>query len=131
MIFKNPEPKNLAEWLETATEGIAPAGKERITREIGAHYTDAVAALRDKGESEEVAQARALEVLGDPTQALKRFRKNFITDLEEKEIARLRMPKYLFVKPRAPIVKAHGGNYPRSGDCLNAFSRIPGGPECG
>jgi hypothetical protein len=33
MIFKNPEPKNLQEWLEIATKGIAAAGKERITRE--------------------------------------------------------------------------------------------------
>jgi hypothetical protein len=34
-------------------------------------------------------------------------------------------------KPRAHAIKAHGGDYPLSGDCLNAFSRILGGPECG
>ena len=38
MIFNNPEPKNLEEWLEMATKGIAAPGKERITREIEVHF---------------------------------------------------------------------------------------------
>jgi hypothetical protein len=55
MIFKNRESKCLEEWLEMAAKGIASAGKERITREIEAHYADTVGikplgALRSKPE---------------------------------------------------------------------------------
>ena len=64
MNAKRDIPSDLEQWLEMATEGIAAAGKERIGREIGAHYAEAVAAHEGKGMTEEQAREKALEELG-------------------------------------------------------------------
>jgi hypothetical protein len=90
MISKNPGPKELAEWLEIATKGIAAAGKERIAREIEVHYAEAVEAHMSQGEMETVAQAKAIIALGDATVAAKRFRKNHFTEEEVQSLAKMR-----------------------------------------
>jgi hypothetical protein len=89
MIFKNPEPKNLQEWLDIATKGIAAAGKERITREIMVHYAEAVGAHLAQGEPEPVAQAKAKVELGDPVAAAKRFRHSCLTEEERQFLLKL------------------------------------------
>jgi hypothetical protein len=82
MTFNPRESKSLSQWLEIATCGIAASGRERITREIGAHYAEAVEAFLAQGEPEPVAQARAIIALGDATVAAKRFRKNHFSEKE-------------------------------------------------
>ena len=89
MPFNNPEPKDLVEWLDIATKGIASAGKERITREIEVHFAEAVEGHLAKGETEEVAQARAIIALGDPTVAAKRFRRSCLTEEERQLVSKL------------------------------------------
>jgi hypothetical protein len=102
------KPSDLAEWLEIATEGIAAAGKERITREIEAHYAEAVEAHLAKGESESFAQTNAISDLGDANAAAKRFRKNHFTEKEVRSIASIRKnaakPLSLFVNLLIPWV---------------------------
>jgi hypothetical protein len=83
MIFKAPQPKNLAEWLEIATDGLAAPGRERITREIEAHYAAAVESHLAQCESEPVAQVSALEELGDAKTARRSFRKRHLTKQQE------------------------------------------------
>ena len=83
MIFKNPEPKGLAEWLEIAAEGIASTGKERITREIEVHFTEAVESHLAQGETEEAVKDNALRDLGDAKTARRKFRKRHLTAKEE------------------------------------------------
>jgi hypothetical protein len=103
MISKSAEPKSLENWLETATEGITTAGKERIAREIEAHYADAVTALREKGESEESTQAKALAELGKPRLAGRRFRREYLTEADLAYVKRLRENK-----PRARVMHTLG-----------------------
>jgi hypothetical protein len=80
------KPSDLAQWLETATEGIASSGKERIRREIEAHYAEAVEAHLAKGEAEPVAQANALGELGNARTAGRRFRRRHLTEREERRL---------------------------------------------
>jgi hypothetical protein len=79
----------LAEWLEIATRGLAAPGKERITREIEAHYAEAVQARVDQGEIQHNAEARALAELGNPVSAAKRFERSHLTKDEAEYLANL------------------------------------------
>jgi hypothetical protein len=90
-VMKNFDNKlaSLAEWLEIATDGIAAAGKERITREIEAHFAEAVKAHLAQGESGPVAQINALDELGDAKTAQRNFRKRHLTREEEKRLVTL------------------------------------------
>jgi len=101
MNFKNLEPKNLAEWLGIATRGLAASGRERITREIEAHFAEAVEAHLAQGEPEPVAQARAIIALGDATEAAKRFQRSCLTDEERQLVSKVlagtgKIPKLLY-----------------------------------
>jgi len=90
MKSSNYRVTSLAEWLEIATDGIAAAGRERITREIEAHFAEAVKAHLAQGESEPVAQINALEELGDAKTAGRRFRKRHLTAQEEQRLVKIR-----------------------------------------
>jgi hypothetical protein len=81
---------SLAAWLEIATKGIAAAGRERITREIEAHFAEAVEAHLAQGETEEAAKADALGELGDAKTARGRFRKRHLTEREAKGLVNSR-----------------------------------------
>jgi uncharacterized membrane protein len=89
-------PATLSEWLEIATRGLAVPGKERITREIEAHYAEAVQACRAQGEPSQtveagvIAESRVIEELGDPDIAAKHFREIHLTEKEAENIANLR-----------------------------------------
>jgi hypothetical protein len=85
----NRKATNVSEWLEIATKGIAAAGKERIEREIEAHYADAVEAHRERGESEEVAHTKSLEELGEPGKAAEKFQQEYLTEEDEKNMVRI------------------------------------------
>ena len=84
------KPASLTEWLEIATDGLAVPGRERVRREIGAHFTQAVKAHLAEGQSEPVAQINALEELGDANTAQRNFRKRHLTKDEEKQLINLR-----------------------------------------
>ena len=76
--------QELAAWLVLATFGLVAPARERIKREIEAHFADAVATHVSEGLSQEAAEARALEELGDIHSAAKAFKKKHITEEEEK-----------------------------------------------
>jgi hypothetical protein len=76
------KPASLSEWLDTATQGLAAPGRERVTQEIEAHFAEAVEAHVTQGQPEQTAHAIALEELGDPDVSAKSFRKRHLT-LEE------------------------------------------------
>jgi hypothetical protein len=76
--------QELAAWLVLATFGLVPPARERIKREIEAHFADAVVAHVAEGLSQESAETMALEELGDIHSAAKAFQKKHITEEEEK-----------------------------------------------
>jgi hypothetical protein len=81
------KPRNLAEWLETATWYLVPSAKERIRAEIEAHYIEAVQSHLAGGSTEPAAQAAALADLGNPRSAARRFRREHLTDEDAEAIA--------------------------------------------
>ena len=90
MKSSNDKVASLVEWLEIATDGLAIPGRERVRREIGAHFVQAVKTHLAEGESEPVAQINALEELGDAKTAQRNFRKRHLTKDEEKQLPTLR-----------------------------------------
>jgi hypothetical protein len=79
MFFREPNTRNISEWVEVVTRRIAAPANERIGREIGAHYAEAVVAHVGGGLSESEANAAALGELGDARQAARRFRRQHLT----------------------------------------------------
>jgi hypothetical protein len=82
-------PNTLRDWLATATRGLASWDKDRIEREIRAHYEDAVVEGLEEGLAKADAHFKALDSLGDPKQAHKRnIRTNSLmfTEIELKEL---------------------------------------------
>jgi hypothetical protein len=76
--------QELAAWLVLATFGLVAPAKDRIKREIEAHFADAVATHVSEGLSQDEAEPRALEELGDIHSAAKGFQKKHLTEEEEK-----------------------------------------------
>jgi hypothetical protein len=83
-------PATLPEWLEIATRGLAATGKERITREIEAHYDEAVQARVAQGEPVQAAEAGIIADLGEPDKAARKFRRSHLTEKEVTHLAKLR-----------------------------------------
>jgi hypothetical protein len=86
-VAKQQQPErceHIAEWLMIATKDLCEQAKTRIAFEIQTHYGEAVDAHLAKGESLEGAQVLALEELGDPKAAMKRFRRKHLTEKENK-----------------------------------------------
>jgi len=81
-----PERQTLSDWLRIAAWRLADSARERIRVEIEAHYAQSVEAHRENGMSETAAHAAALAELGDPEAAAKRFRKQHLTEREEKRL---------------------------------------------
>jgi hypothetical protein len=82
-LFNQTKPASLTEWLETATDGLAAPSRERITREISAHYAAAVESHLSQGESDPVAKANALGELGDPKKSRRKFHRRHLTVADE------------------------------------------------
>jgi hypothetical protein len=74
----------IAGWLETATDGLADSAKERVTREIGTHYAEAVSVHMEAGFSENAAKESALAELGNPEKAARNLKKIHLTQSEAK-----------------------------------------------
>ncbi|PCJ52165.1 MAG: hypothetical protein COA73_16470 [Candidatus Hydrogenedentota bacterium] len=79
----------LRNWLATATRGIASWDKERIEREIHAHYEDAVADGLAQGLHQEEAEHAALESLGSAKKARRKNRKTCSSASTEKIMDRM------------------------------------------
>jgi hypothetical protein len=79
--------RGLAGWLEIAIEGLDPLAKQRISDEIGAHYTESVSTHISHGASEQSAQSLALVELGDPQSAACQFEKTHLTESEGRQLA--------------------------------------------
>jgi hypothetical protein len=88
-LFNKTKPASLTEWLEIATKGLAAPGRERITREIEAHFAAAVESHFAQGESEQDAQAHALSELGAPHLAAIKFNEQYLTESDEKYVKNL------------------------------------------
>lgn len=82
------EKRGLPGWLDVATDGLEEAAKERVTREIQAHYAEALNAHMAAGETELSAQTAALAELGDPVDARVEFAKTHLTISDGKWIRR-------------------------------------------
>jgi hypothetical protein len=84
------EPTNpqyeLTAWVVLATDGLVAPARERIKREIEAHYADAVAAHVAAGLPPAEAAARALDELGDIKVAARGFRRRYLTEQEEADL---------------------------------------------
>jgi uncharacterized membrane protein len=92
----NNKPETLLHWwLAVATNGLAPAGKERLTREISLHYAEAVEAHLAQDESERtpetkaIAECTVIKELGEPEVAARHFRKIYWTGKETEHVANL------------------------------------------
>jgi hypothetical protein len=77
---------NIAEWLMIATKDLCEQAKSRVTLEIEAHYKEAVEVHLAIEESQPGAEAKALEELGDPNKAARRFRRMHLTKKEAKKL---------------------------------------------
>jgi hypothetical protein len=76
--------RGLEGWLELATDKLEVPARERIAKEIEAHYAEAVNVHLATGESEMSAQAAALAELGDPQEASWNFQRSHLTESEAK-----------------------------------------------
>jgi len=81
-IFRKRQAQNVSEWLEIATEALAPAAKERIRADIASHYDEAVDEHFQNGLPMPAAHAAALAELGDAKIAARRFRRAHLTQSE-------------------------------------------------
>ncbi len=89
-------------WLDRATHGLCAQAKERVQREITAHHAEAVEHLRETGVAPDVADAQALEGLGDAATAGKALRKTYLSGWQQRLLAGLSEP----VKPLTTNVYA-------------------------
>jgi hypothetical protein len=85
-LLQKPEVQTLSEWLEIVTRKLTDVSKDRIRVEIEGHYTEAVEAHREEGLSETDARTKAVAELGDAKAAARRFRKQHLTEREEKMV---------------------------------------------
>lgn len=68
-----PAPKDLDQWLSTATRGLKSSVRERLKLELSAHYHDACEERLRAGFPADEAQQLALEALGDVHLARKTY----------------------------------------------------------
>jgi hypothetical protein len=71
-------------WIRTATHGLCAIAKERIAREVQAHYEAALDDYVAKGETPWQAHRRALDGLGDPEAACRGFERTYLTAKEDR-----------------------------------------------
>jgi hypothetical protein len=81
------DPETLSEWLDVATKKLSVPAEARIRSEIESHFVEAVDDHMQSGLSEPVAHLSALEQLGDPKAAGRRFRRYHLTTREARLLA--------------------------------------------
>ena len=80
---------HLESWLASATLDLALSERQRIYEEISAHVKDAIAHRTAQGILESVAEARAIQDLGDPQVARAAFQRTCYTLTDEIRLERL------------------------------------------
>ncbi len=81
-IEPTPPISALDDWLDTATRGLCDEAYARIADEIEAHVAEHVEHLQLEGLSEEDAEEKAIEALGDPRKARREFKRSHLTSGE-------------------------------------------------
>lgn len=77
----------LEQWLRAATRGLCKRARERITVEIEAHVATAYDEALNKGADTQAATFQAVQGLGSPRAARRRFRKCHLTQWEALRVA--------------------------------------------
>ena len=70
-------PRNIDEWLATATRGLEPQIRERLKIELASHFYDSYDDLVRAGELEKDALQKALAALGDVQAARQTYRDHY------------------------------------------------------
>ncbi len=83
---RRPAVQNLSAWLESTTGDLVPSAQARVRPEIEAHYAEAVQSQLSRGAAEPVARVAALADLGEPRAAARRFRRQYLTVKEAREV---------------------------------------------
>jgi len=81
--------EHIAVWLLIATKDLCRQAQSRIWVEIQGHYKEAVESWVADGQSIEKAETLALDGLGDPKEAGRKFRKTHLTENENIKVQRL------------------------------------------
>ena len=76
-------------WVEVAAANLAPEAKERISKEIKAHYEDALEEASSTESNDLLTHFEALNRLGDPRKAAKIFRKTYLTAREHSRLSNI------------------------------------------
>jgi len=79
----------LNDWLKTATEDLCWAATNQIQEEIIEHYRDMLDDLARDGIEGLDAHCEAIDRLGSPAEANKRYRKVFLTEEEEEKLEKM------------------------------------------
>ncbi len=86
----------LNDWLEIATRRLCSEARERIRTEIEDHYLDSVEANRLQGMGESEARYLAIISLGNPKSAARSFRRNYLTNFQNKLMKNLECGPHWF-----------------------------------
>lgn len=86
LIAKMGDNLTTGHWLGVAAKKLAPYAKERIHREVEAHYRDAIEEEIVNGRSSARAHIEALRRLGDPKSVGRFFRRTYLTQKEERRL---------------------------------------------
>jgi hypothetical protein len=77
--------QNLQNWLETATQNLAPAAKARVCEQLLEHH----AAALEQHQPKPNAEALALADLGNAEDAAKKFEQAYLTAREWQQLAEI------------------------------------------
>lgn len=80
----------LSFWLDIATAGLCDDAKERVTKEITAHYTDAMEHAKERGLTGLDAEESVIAALGDPKKARREFKRVYLTGIQFRAIEDLK-----------------------------------------
>ena len=69
----------VSEWIDCATRGLCEDARERIRKEIEAHYEEAVSEYRENGGTLKESHKAAIRSLGSPERARRVYRKTYLT----------------------------------------------------
>ena len=87
----------LEQWLSQATKNLAPQAVSSITKEITDHFQTSLESYERRGISRVDAEGLVLRDLGDPDKSGKKFRKSYLTVLDQFVIEALENIKFVII----------------------------------
>ena len=81
--------KHLIQWIDEVTRGLCADARERVAREVSAHFLDALQDAHAKGFDGTSARELAIRDLGNARAARSAYRRVYLTAVEENRIADL------------------------------------------